>query len=36
MSNIDKFNFSADRPIHNIDEDLLGRAKFFGKFSGSD
>lgn len=28
MNNIDKFNFSADRPIHNIDEDLLGRAKF--------
>lgn len=28
MDNIDKFNFSADRPIHNIDEDLLGRAKF--------
>ncbi|MFL9507479.1 P-loop NTPase fold protein, partial [Acinetobacter baumannii] len=28
MSNIDKFNFSADRPIHNIEEDLLGRAKF--------
>lgn len=28
MSNIDKFNFSADRPIHKIDEDLLGRAKF--------
>ncbi|OTG93152.1 P-loop NTPase fold protein [Acinetobacter sp. ANC 4973] len=28
MKNIDKFNFSADRPIHNIDEDLLERAKF--------
>lgn len=28
MNNIDKFNFSSDRPIHNIDEDLLGRAKF--------
>ncbi|SSO12250.1 KAP P-loop domain-containing protein [Acinetobacter nosocomialis] len=28
MSNIDKFNFSADRPIHNMNEDLLGRAKF--------
>lgn len=28
MNNIDKFGFSADRPIHTVKEDLLGRAKF--------
>ncbi len=28
MNNIDKFGFSADRPILTVKEDLLGRAKF--------
>ncbi|MCW1490031.1 P-loop NTPase fold protein, partial [Acinetobacter baumannii] len=28
MNDTDKFGFSADRPIHTVKEDLLGRAKF--------
>ncbi|OTG78013.1 hypothetical protein B9T33_14575 [Acinetobacter sp. ANC 5054] len=28
MTNIDKFAFSADRPIKNIEQDVLGRADF--------
>ncbi|MFV5392182.1 P-loop NTPase fold protein [Acinetobacter towneri] len=28
MTNIDKFAFSADRPIRNLEQDLLGRADF--------
>ena len=28
MTNIDKYGFSADRPIKNLEEDLLGRADF--------
>ncbi|MCU4541199.1 KAP family NTPase [Acinetobacter bereziniae] len=28
MNNTDKFDFSADRPINSIEEDLLGRAEF--------
>ncbi|WP_407303890.1 P-loop NTPase fold protein [Acinetobacter sp.] len=28
MTNIDKYGFSADRPIKNLEDDLLGRADF--------
>lgn len=28
INDVDEFKFSADRPIHTADEDLLGRAKF--------